>query len=79
MVEAFAKAAFDLKPFELSQPVLTQFGYHLILVTDLQAGQPVKFEDVREEVREVFVNRLRESLCIQLRPSANIVLSRGKP
>src|SRR5262249_47039387 len=34
MVETFAKAAFALRPFEMSDVVTTQFGYHLILVTD---------------------------------------------
>lgn len=34
MVEPFSKAAFALRKGQISQPVLTQFGYHLILVED---------------------------------------------
>jgi parvulin-like peptidyl-prolyl isomerase len=38
MVDAFAKAAFELDKGELSQPVSTPFGAHLILVTDIKPG-----------------------------------------
>ena len=31
MVEPFAQAAFALKPYQLSDVVMTQYGYHLIL------------------------------------------------
>jgi len=34
MVEPFSKAAFALRKGQISDPVLTQFGYHLILVED---------------------------------------------
>ncbi len=78
MVEPFAKAAFALKPFEMSQPVQTQFGYHLILCTGRKAGQAVKFEDVRDEVREVYCNRLREYLISQLRKTAKIEIAMAK-
>lgn len=36
MVKEFENAAFDLKVGEMSDPVKTNFGWHLILVTDKQ-------------------------------------------
>ena len=34
MVESFAKTAFALQPYQMSDVVQTQFGYHLILLTE---------------------------------------------
>jgi peptidyl-prolyl cis-trans isomerase C len=78
MVEAFAKAAFALKPFEMSEPVQTQFGWHLILCTGRKPGQAVKFEDVKDEVREVYCNRLREAIAAHMKQNAKIVIKPGK-
>jgi parvulin-like peptidyl-prolyl isomerase len=72
MVEPFAKAAFATKVYQLSDPVTTQFGHHLILVVDRRPGKPTKFEDVKEQVTEVFFERLRDSLVGRLRSSAKV-------
>ena len=34
MVPAFEKAAFEMEIGEISKPIETQFGYHIIMVTD---------------------------------------------
>ena len=50
MPEEFSRAAFALKKEELSQPVVTAFGVHLIQVLDVIPGQRT-WEDCREELR----------------------------
>jgi len=80
MVERFAQAAFALKPYQMSDIVATKFGYHLILVTDRRPGKQVKFEDVKDMVKDVYCDRLREYLLTQLRSKAQIVvMAQTKP
>ena len=57
MVEPFSRPAFALKPFEMSAPVKTQFGYHLILVTDRKPGRDVKFEEVEGDGQGSLLHR----------------------
>jgi parvulin-like peptidyl-prolyl isomerase len=75
MVEPFAKAAFALKPYEMSDVVVTEFGLHLILATDQKPGRDVQYEKLQEVVKEVYTDRMREALLAQLRPSAQIVVN----
>jgi peptidyl-prolyl cis-trans isomerase C len=75
MVEPFAKAAFALKPYELSDVVTSEFGQHLILATGHNAGREVNFDAIKEVVREVYSDRLREAVLARVRPTARVVIN----
>jgi parvulin-like peptidyl-prolyl isomerase len=51
-VAPFDKAAFSLDTNELSDPVKTQYGYHLIQpLTDVKAGSVTPFTQVRSQIK----------------------------
>ncbi len=50
MDKAFEEAAFQLDKNQLSQPVRSRFGYHLIEVTDIKAVEIKPFDQVRDQI-----------------------------
>ncbi|MEZ6157174.1 MAG: peptidylprolyl isomerase [Candidatus Scalinduaceae bacterium] len=74
MVEPFANAAFLLKVGEVSEPVKTQFGLHLIKVTERREGEEVSYDDeeVKEKVDQFYRDEKKESLLESLRKKAKI-------
>jgi parvulin-like peptidyl-prolyl isomerase len=78
MVEPFARASFALEPYQMSDVVKTQFGYHLILVTDRKPGREVKFDDVKPAVKDVYADRLREAVIAAMKPNAKIEMAPAK-
>lgn len=73
MVEPFAEAAFKVKPGEMTPPVETQFGYHLILQTEFRKGKDSpKLEEVKSGVKEVYAEKLKEMMVAQLRQRGDI-------
>ncbi|MFQ3651075.1 MAG: peptidylprolyl isomerase, partial [Gemmataceae bacterium] len=75
MVQPFANASFALQVNQMSEVVRTPFGLHLIVVTERRPGKEVKFEDVKDVVKEVYFDRLHDYLAAQLRQKAKIVVN----
>lgn len=61
LVGEFEKVAFSLEPAQTSSPVKTQFGFHIIRVTDKKPPQAARIEVVRDQIRSQLMTRKREA------------------
>jgi peptidyl-prolyl cis-trans isomerase C len=51
MVKEFEDAVFSMQAGETSEPVKTQFGYHIIRITDKKEPGIMLFEEVKEQLK----------------------------
>jgi peptidyl-prolyl cis-trans isomerase C len=72
MVPAFSKVAFELKKGEISGPVKTQFGWHVIKVEDKRIKPPPKFEAVKDQLVNYVQRKAQAELVQKLRAEAKI-------
>ncbi len=57
MVPEFDEVAFSTKVGEISAPVKTQFGYHIVKVTDHKEASTRPFEEIKEELRQQLLQK----------------------
>lgn len=73
LVPQFADAAFRMRPGEYNTtPVRSEFGFHVILVTDRRVSPPPKFEDVQAELRQTLGAELVEKFYVDLLAGAQV-------
>ncbi|MGM0557538.1 MAG: peptidylprolyl isomerase [Myxococcota bacterium] len=86
MVPEFDEVAFQMKKGDISEPVKTRFGYHVIKVTDKKEAGKQSFADAKEEIMQRlereklregmdgFIKKLREDAEIE-KNEDNIVVN----
>lgn len=75
MVEEFAKAAFATDVGKVSDPVKTEFGYHLIKVSAKTPPQDVSFSQVKDKVRTELVALEMNATIKDLKEKAKIEIT----
>ena len=71
-IEPFAKAAFALKKGEVSNPVETEYGQHLIYVTDRKEGATVEFDKAKNDILNQYAAELQSQIVEAERTNAKI-------
>ena len=81
MVPEFSGAAFKLKKGEISDPVHTQFGWHIIQVEDTRTKTFPPFEQVKDQAARYVAQKAESETVAQLHGAAKIELfdADGKP
>ena len=72
MVPEFSKAAFSLKTGETSQPVKTDFGWHIIRVEDRKLGAAQPYDQVKSAIRNVLLRKKVQETMDKIRSASKI-------
>ncbi|EOD01595.1 peptidylprolyl isomerase [Caldisalinibacter kiritimatiensis] len=64
MVPEFENAAFNMEKGEVKGPVKTQFGYHIIKLTDKKEADIRSFDEVKGQINQILIGKKQNDLYI---------------
>jgi peptidyl-prolyl cis-trans isomerase C len=72
MVPEFADAAFKLQPGQVSDPVKSQFGWHVIKLEEKRPKPVPSFDDVKDQVAQYMQRKAQSDIVLGLRSTGKV-------
>jgi peptidyl-prolyl cis-trans isomerase C len=72
MVPEFSNVAFALEPGKISDPVKSQFGWHIIKVEEKRNRKPPEFEQVKAQIETYVTRKAQADYVTKLREAAKV-------
>src|SRR5262249_62211769 len=72
LVPVFADFAFKMYPGQTSNPVKTQFGWHIIKLEEKRNRQPPPYEALKDRIEAFVMRKAQTELVTQLRETAKV-------
>ncbi|WP_299656440.1 peptidylprolyl isomerase [Methylobacterium sp.] len=79
MVAPFAEAAFKMNPGQVSDPIKTQFGWHVIKLEEKRTKPVPTFAEMKEQVDQYITRKSQQDLILKLREGAKIERTAAAP
>lgn len=78
MIPEFGKAVFALKVEQLSEPIKTPFGWHVVLLEDRRQTKPPAFDEVKSDLRKILMEQDMKTVLEDERKIQKVIIKKPK-
>lgn len=72
MIPEFGKAVFAMKKGQMSEPIKTPYGWHIVLVEDKRLAEAPTFEEMQDALKQVYAERNMQNVLQSERDKAKV-------